>query len=340
MKISASKKQLAKIISENGGWLCADFAAQQDDGEVWFSSTKPTWNVGRGTFAMGYKDHFTIGNLIANRHQSVLSRDEYFHLYPAPDADGWIEWKGGDQPVKDGVKVDVKYKTSGTNIGVRAGFTGRLNEGSMSGYSAVKWSHTGSRTDIIAYRLHKPNLAETEFCESVTRSIPEPSNKPTIEQLAADYRNAKDYAERKQQEADEAKVEAEAALSRLIIACADLGFEIKPKVKLESSGSSVIDKLQDKASALAGSELNITDWRDLQVGDEIKVFDFECPEDSAERKKELMGGVCVVMSARDGVVHIERKDNIPKKGLYWNATGVDACEFTFIRRPAKGYANA
>lgn len=286
MKISNSKKELARIISENDGWIAGGFAAQQDDGEIWFSATKPIWKNRCGTFDMGDEGHFTIGHLIANRHQTILSRDEYFHLYPLPDADGWIEWKGGDQPVKGGIKVDVKYKTSGTNIGVRAGFTGRLNEGSMSGYGAATWSHTGSRSDIIAYRLHKPEQsgatdklsseavsaakialmsdsieelarkpeqANPEFCESVMRSIPEPIAKPTIEQLAADYHSAKDYADRKQQEADAAKADAEVRLKALVLAGEAIGLIVSP------------------ITAKQEPELVITDWRDLQVGDVIEL---------------------------------------------------------------------
>jgi len=34
MKISKSKQELARIISENGGWRDGEFAAQDDDGEV------------------------------------------------------------------------------------------------------------------------------------------------------------------------------------------------------------------------------------------------------------------------------------------------------------------
>lgn len=45
-----------------------------------------------------------------------------------------------------------------------------------------------------------------------------------IEQLAADYRNAKDYAERKQQEADAAKVDTEAKLAELVAAGKELGL--------------------------------------------------------------------------------------------------------------------
>lgn len=49
-------------------------------------------------------------------------------------------------------------------------------------------------------------VAETEpqYCESVMRTIPEPVSTPTLDQLLQDWRNADDYAQRKQTEADEA----------------------------------------------------------------------------------------------------------------------------------------
>ena len=48
MKISNSKKQLAKIIHENGGWReGAQFSAQDKDGEVFHYATKPTIGAGR-----------------------------------------------------------------------------------------------------------------------------------------------------------------------------------------------------------------------------------------------------------------------------------------------------
>ena len=80
-------------------------------------------------------------------------------------------------------------------------------------------------------------------------------------------------------------------------------------------------------------ELVITDWRDLQVGDEIEVFNFECPDDKSSRKQELMSGPCIVMRVEGENVLIELKKNLPTKGPYWNATGLDACDFKFIRRP-------
>ena len=76
-------------------------------------------------------------------------------------------------------------------------------------------------------------------------------NKPTIEQLAADYRNRKDYAERKQQEADAAKADAKAKLAELVAAGEALGLVL------------------GVVGAESGTEQVIIDWRDLRFGDVI-----------------------------------------------------------------------
>ena len=176
MKISNSKKQLAKIISENGGWReLAEWSIQDSDKNIEFMTRRPEYMKSAGAW-YAYASRigsFKIDNLLPNWHQTILSRDEYFHLYPAPDA--------------------------------------------------------------------KP-----EYCESVMRSIPEPEihskntaltqvddinvveSKPTIEQLAANYRNAKDYAERKQEEADAAKADAEDKLAELVAAGKALGLLVSP----------------------------------------------------------------------------------------------------------------
>ena len=194
MKISKSKQELARIISENGGWReLAESAAQCIGGEISFwhdTATKQHGGDWCGSYLGASDDIKFAGVKLPNWHQTILSRAEYFHLYPAPDA--------------------------------------------------------------------KPR-----FCESVMRSIPEPEAKPTIEQLAADYRNAKDYAERKQQEADTAKADAEAKLKALELAGEALGLLVSP----------INEKQQP--------ELVITDWRDLRVGDRIWVgdsgYDNNCP---------------------------------------------------------------
>ena len=225
MRLSNSKKELARIISENGGWReGADTCSCDHDGYVSFFVGNPTRNGGSwldngdceyigGTIATKYEK-------IKNWHQTILSSEEYSHLYPAPNADGWIEWKGGECPVGEGVLIDVK-KLNGTT------------ELAVSNPEERIWDDPEHRYGIIAYRLHKPEQSKPEFCESVVRSIPEPgeqvwTNPPTIEQLAADYRNAKDYADRKQQDADDAKADADEKLRVLEIAGEALGLLVSP----------------------------------------------------------------------------------------------------------------
>lgn len=88
MKISNSKKQLAKIIHENGGWRDGyDFASQDgDDYAVWFYDGRPVPGSGRWWKACG-RAHCGIEGVgkLPNWHQTILSRDEYFYLYPAPE---------------------------------------------------------------------------------------------------------------------------------------------------------------------------------------------------------------------------------------------------------------
>ena len=206
---------------------------------------------------------------VSNWHQTILSRDEYFHLYPvaeaAPDADGWIEWSGGKCPVERESLVDYKL-LSGTVcvIGEAAG--------------DLIWQHGEVGTaSIIAYRLHKPEVKH-EFCESVTRSIPEPESidglcakvteenkhqhvdaKPTIEQLAQDYRNRKDYADRKQAEADAAKADAEDKLAELVAAGKAIGLVLS----VEHEVSVITPALPQ---LIAGDWRS---WRQWEVGDLI-----------------------------------------------------------------------
>lgn len=224
MKISNSKKQLAKIIHENGGWRDgAESAAQCIGGEISFwhdTATRQPIEGWCGNYLGRKHDIEFTGVKLHNWHQTILPRKEYFHLYPAPDADGWIEWKGGECPVGEDDLIDVKFSDGDSFFGVD---------------NAWDWSYDHDICNIIAYRLHKPEQAKPDYCESVTRSIPEPSDKPTIEQLAADYRNRKDYAERKQEEADAAKADADEALRKLELAGEEIGLIVTPiAVKKES----------------------------------------------------------------------------------------------------------
>ena len=191
MKISNSKKQLAKIIHENGGWReGAEFTAQDGDGtgSIDFFKSKPRlyrdnifW---RGDYDCDNRIERT-GVTIKNWHQTILSRAEYFHLYPAAE--------------------------------------------------------TAPEPEIQSEIMGIPQVGDINVVES----------KPTIEQLAAEYRNLKDFADRKQQEAGAAKVDAEAKLAELVAAGKALGLAL-----------SVTD-------AESKPERAIIDWRDLQVDDLI-----------------------------------------------------------------------
>ena len=252
MKISNSKKQLARIINENGGWRDGEFAAQDGDGGVGGYAVKPEWNSLAKYWWREASGQWFFANKIKNHHQTVLSRAEYFHLYPAPDADGWIEWGGGECPVDVDALVCCKWRSGKVMIAAyRAG--------------NLSWRHNGNAADIIAYRLHKPEQAKPEFCESVTRAIPEPDGQvwtspPSIEQLAADYRNAKDYAERKQQEADDAKADAVSKLKALELAGEAIGLLVSPITEKQDPEHEIVIK--------------------VQVGDEV-----ECVESNIKRDK-------------------------------------------------------
>ena len=137
--------------------------------------------------------------------------------------------------------------------------------------------------------------AKPRFCESVMRSIPEPEAKPTIEQLAADYRNAKDYADRKQQEADAAKTDVEAKLAELVAIGKALGLVL----------------------SVAGvePELGIT----VKVGDEV-----ECVKPNIKPSK-YKGMIGTVLEVDDS--------SIPYLVDFEGMVRIWCHEVKFIRRP-------
>lgn len=200
MKISKCKKELARIISENGGWRNGEFAAQDgDDCAVWFYDSAPVRSSGAWWATSGSGlGHCGIEDVakLPNWHQTILSRAEYFHLYPVPDADGWIDWKGGECPVGDGDRIDVKFSDGGEFFDVDSDWD---------------WGVDACGCNIIAYRRSKPERVETvEYNDSgVVYTGPVQSNfvvaeKLTLDQLLQDWSNADDFAKRKQAEADEA----------------------------------------------------------------------------------------------------------------------------------------
>lgn len=249
MKLSKSKLALAKVINENGGWPERALWAVQDNCIAFFLGGKPEYKSGDRCWYSNSIDGACVGTItrdekVTNWHQCVLSREEYYHAHPKADADGWIEWNGGECPVSGDDIVDVAYSAYGAKLFSAAA-------------DSLRWSKRGLVGDIIAYRLHKPEV-KPEFCESVMRSIPEPEEKPTIEKLAQHYRNKLDFAKRKQQEADDAKAASDAALGELEMAGEANGLLVSP-----------ITAKQEPELVIA-----------VQVGDEV-----ECVESNIKRDK-------------------------------------------------------
>lgn len=74
-----------------------------------------------------------------------VTREQYESALTAKN-DGWIEWGGGECPVGASEMVDVIFGYGGimsTNIA-----------------DCWRWNHSGTDSDIIAYRLHQPQQAE------------------------------------------------------------------------------------------------------------------------------------------------------------------------------------
>lgn len=251
MKLSKSKLALAKVINENGGWPERALWAVQDNCIAFFLGGKPEYKSGDRYWYSNSIDGacvwtITCDEKVTNWHQTILSREEYYHAYPNVDADWWIEHDGKHEPA---------VATSGLTLWCR------WSDGLEQSHEAnmVDWIDD-SDVRIIAYRLHNPEV-KPELCESVMRSITEPEAKPTIEQLAQDYRHAKEYAERLQKEANEANDKSEAIRVALINAGADIGIVISRA----RAGDELEYKIGEKWFLV--SVLKEAGWTDLQLSD-------------------------------------------------------------------------
>ena len=56
-----------------------------------------------------------------------------------PDADGWVPWAGGECPVDENTRLDVRYRDGGGECGILA--------------EMFVWNHEDEGDDIVAYRV-------------------------------------------------------------------------------------------------------------------------------------------------------------------------------------------
>ena len=83
----------------------------------------------------------------------VITREQYEAALAAKN-DGLIEWGGGKIPVDNVTVVDIKFRSGVITSGVESG--------------VYYWPRTGRESDIIAYRMHRPQKAEQAKADEET----------------------------------------------------------------------------------------------------------------------------------------------------------------------------
>lgn len=71
--------------------------------------------------------------------------------------DGWIEWRGGECPVPEGTLVDVRYRDGQELNALPANDIAASSRDASHAF----WRADGNQNDIIAYRLHQPQDANS-----------------------------------------------------------------------------------------------------------------------------------------------------------------------------------
>lgn len=164
--MNTSKTLLAILVEKlqkNGGWPKFDREMQvvQDyDGEVKFHfighaleferNNPGTW--GSNTPKAWLEDFAPQSNFFADLASdystAIITREQYEAALAAKN-EGWIEWAGGECPVANHVVVDVKFRDQIDPV--------------LDGDPAenFRWEHFGNSADIIAYRLHQPQDANS-----------------------------------------------------------------------------------------------------------------------------------------------------------------------------------
>lgn len=130
---------LVQALPAIGGWPEKVTHIGQDyDRELMF--------YGRGNVRSGIiLDQLAVDHRKHGHVGTKITREQYEAALAAKN-EGWIEWDGGLIPVDVRAIVDVKFNNGNIHTNQLAG-----------GYS---WKHEWADSNIIAYRLHKPQEEE------------------------------------------------------------------------------------------------------------------------------------------------------------------------------------
>lgn len=135
---------LVKELPKLGGWPeGVTHIGQEYDRELMF--------YGRGNISTGLiLNELAIDHRKLGKSGEKITRAQYEAALAASKAvvghNGWIQWAGGDCPVDSDAIVEVKYRSPNQY---------QYNNDRAGDFT---WSHDGIDGDIIAYRLHKPDV--------------------------------------------------------------------------------------------------------------------------------------------------------------------------------------
>lgn len=148
---------LVEELPKRGGWpKGADYCIQHahDLGFRWVIFNKGIVNStsadAEGKWEMdwefSHKHDFCADELASDHTTAIITREQYEAALAAKN-DGWIEWGGSKHPpVSTNTVVDVKLEKGYVQSGYPAG--------------EYSWEHAWQGSNIIAYRLHKPQEVE------------------------------------------------------------------------------------------------------------------------------------------------------------------------------------
>lgn len=124
---------LVEELPKRGGWPADsdEMSQSQFDCEIYTNSKlMPDFYVGERA-----EDNGIDNGITREQYEAAL----------ADKNEGWIEWGGGVIPISTNTFVDVKFNNGDVRLGKIAG--------------EYSWEHIWQGSNIIAYRLHKPQEA-------------------------------------------------------------------------------------------------------------------------------------------------------------------------------------
>ena len=143
---------LVEELPKRGGWPEGVVAITQDSDKAInnYKTADGLETNEHGTWRYssaweGYSLLASDSTCLASDYDTAIITREQYEAALAAKSEGWIEWGGGECPVEKGVRVDVKYRDGDI-------YQNKPARGDRN----IRWSHIGSRNDIIAYRLHQP----------------------------------------------------------------------------------------------------------------------------------------------------------------------------------------